>query len=198
MPLPRRSFTIVEMPFGDRLRQELESRRQKNPRYSVRAFALFLSTDNSTLAQILRGTRRVPLSRMRAWARKLRMSAEETAAYIASEHAPDAQTAKRQHQLRHWSAEAMALTSEPAHWQILQLCQAAEFRPDCRWIAGQIGASVDGVNLALSRLLRLRLLEVNTRSEWKDTSGLQRLTAPEFRKLALARLRKESTAWQIQ
>jgi hypothetical protein len=53
----------------------------------------------------------------------------------------------------------MAITSEPAHWRILRLCRTSEFRPDCRWIVGQIGASVDDVNLALSRLLRLGLLE---------------------------------------
>jgi hypothetical protein len=53
----------------------------------------------------------------------------------------------------------MAITSEPAHWRILRLCRTSEFRPDCRWIAGQIGASVDDVNLALSRLLKLGFLE---------------------------------------
>lgn len=185
------------MSFRERLGREFESRRKKNPRYSVRALALFLATDHSTLAQILRGTRRVPISRLRAWARKLGIGAEETAVYIAAEHAPDARTAQRQHQLRHWSAEAGAVTSEAAHWRILRLCRTSEFRPDCRWIAGQIDASVDDVNLALSRLLRLGLLQMNGEGNWKDTTGLPRLTAGEFRKVALARVRKESTAWQI-
>jgi adenosyl cobinamide kinase/adenosyl cobinamide phosphate guanylyltransferase len=185
------------MPFRERLRQELESRRKKNPRYSARALAAFLNADHSTLSQILRGTRRVPVSCLRTWVRKLRIDAEETAAYIAAEHAPDAQTAQRQHQLWHWTAEAMALTSEPVHWRILRLCRAREFRPDCRWIAGQVGAGVDEVNVALSRLLRLGLLQVNAQG-WNDTTGLRRLTAREFRKVALARVRKESTEWQIR
>ena len=182
------------MPFRERLRQEFESRRKKNPRYSMRALALFLETDYSTLAQILQGSRRIPVSRMRAWARKLRIGTEETAVYIAAEHAPDAQTAQRQHQSRHWTAEASALTSEPAHWQILRLSRTREFKADCRWIAGQIGASVDDVNLALSRLLRLGLLQMNGEGNWKDTTGLRRLTPGEFRKVGLARVRKESTA----
>jgi transcriptional regulator with XRE-family HTH domain len=186
------------MLFRERLSREFESRRKKNPRYSMRAFAGFLDVDHSTLAQILRGTRRVPVSRVRAWARKLSASSEETVAYIAAEHAPDVQTAQRQHQLRHWTAEAMALTTEPVHWQILRLCRAAEFTADCRWIAGKIGASVDAVNLALSRLLRLRLLQVNSAGNWKETTGLRQLTARGFRKVALARVRKESTEWQIQ
>src|SRR6202162_4418410 len=101
----------------------------------MRAFAAFLDVDHSTLAQILRGARRAPVRRTRAWARKFSVSTEETAADIAAEHAPDAQTAQRQYQLRHWTAEAMALTTEPVHWQILRLCRAAEFTADCPWIA---------------------------------------------------------------
>jgi hypothetical protein len=186
------------MPFRERLRQELDARRTKNPRYSVRALALFLNTDHSTLVQILRGTRRVPAIHIHAWARKLKISSEETAAYIAAEHAPDALTAQRQQQLRHWTGEATAIVSEPVHWQILRLCRSPEFHADCRWIAGETGVSVDEVNLAVSRLLRLRLLQVNGEESWKDTAGLGRLTEGEFQKVALARVRKESTAWQIQ
>jgi adenosyl cobinamide kinase/adenosyl cobinamide phosphate guanylyltransferase len=185
------------MRFRERLLLEFDSRRSKNPRYSARSWAVFLNTDHSTLSQILRGSRRVPVSCLRAWAKKLKIGAEETAAYIAAEHVPDTQTAQRQHQLRQWTAEAMALTAEPVHWRILQLCSNPEFRPDCRWIAERIAASVDEVNLAVSRLLRLRLIQVS-HAVWKDTTGPRCLTAGEFRKVALARVRKESKEWQIQ
>jgi DNA-binding transcriptional regulator YdaS (Cro superfamily) len=197
-PCTQFAFTMDHMSFRERLRQEFESRRKKNPRYSLRAMAAFLDTDHSTLAQILRGARRVPATRVRGWARKLRISTEEAAAYIAAEHAPDARSAQRQHQLRHWTAEAAALTSEPAHWQILRLCRAPGFQADCRWIASQIGVSVDAVNMALSRLLRLGLLRMDTAGRWKDTTGLPRLTGGDFRRLALARVRKESTEWRTQ
>jgi hypothetical protein len=159
---------------------------------------MFLGADHSTLGQILRGARRVPVAQIRRWAKKLAISPEETAAYMAAEHAPDARTVARQRQLQHWTAEAMAVTSEPAHWHILRLCRAPGFRQDCRWIARQIGATVDQVNVALSRLLRLGLLQVNAQGEWKDTSALARITEREFRKTALARVRKESKEWQTQ
>ena len=87
--------------FAARLEQELEARRQKNPRYSLRAFAAFLETDHSTISQILQGRRRVPAVRIRAWARKLGMDRDEAAAYIAAEQLPDALTAQREQQLRH-------------------------------------------------------------------------------------------------
>jgi hypothetical protein len=59
------------MPFRERLRTEFESRRKNNPRYSMRALALFLDTDHSTLAQILRGIPRAPAHHIRRWAKKL-------------------------------------------------------------------------------------------------------------------------------
>ncbi|HEY6305853.1 MAG TPA: hypothetical protein VI488_05250 [Candidatus Angelobacter sp.] len=47
-------------PFRQRLEQEFKVRREKNARYSLRAFAAPLGTDHSTLSQILRAGRRVP------------------------------------------------------------------------------------------------------------------------------------------
>ncbi len=176
--------------FGERLLREFETRRCKNPRYSLRALAAFLETDHSTLSQILRGSRRVPVSRIRGWARKLGIDQEETTVYIAAEHEPDTRTAERQRQMRQWTAEALAIANQPAHWGILRLCRAPEFRSDSRWIAQQIGVDIDQVNLAFSRLLRLRLLEVRASGEWKDLTGMPHLTERKFRTLALARARE--------
>jgi len=176
--------------FSERLRQEFETRRRKNGRYSLRALAAFLETDHSTLSQILRGSRRVPVRRIRGWARKLGIDQEETTVYIAAEHEPDTRTAGRQHQLRQWTAEALAIANQRAHWEIIRLCRTPEFRADSRWIAQQTGLDIDQVNLAFTRLLRLRLLEVSKSGEWKDLTGIPRLTEPKFRTLALARARE--------
>jgi len=188
LPLP--SSEMQGRFFRERLKREFDSRRRKNPRYSLRALASFLGTDHSTLSQILKGTRRIPVSRIRSWAGKLEVGEEETAVYIAAEHTPDARTAARQHQVRQWTAEAMSVVNEPAHWHIVRLSREAGFRPDCRWLAKEIGVSVDAVNMALSRLLRLRLLEVDKNGDWKDRTGLRDLTEKEFRKLALKQARK--------
>jgi transcriptional regulator with XRE-family HTH domain len=178
--------------FQERLLQEWEMRRRKNSRYSRRAFATFLGTDNSTLSQILRGARRTPISNVRTWARKLGMEAWEAEVYVAAEHTPDLQTLGRHEQLRHWTAEAMAIVSQPVHWHIVRLSRMPEFQPNCRWIAGQIGVGVDDVNLAFTRLLRLRLLEVRTPGQWRDLMGMRKMTEREFRRLALSRIREKA------
>ena len=67
-----------------------------------------------------------------------------------------------------------------------------DFRTDSRWIAHQIGASVDEVNLAVSRLMRLRLIEAGEASKWSERTGLARLTEENFRTLALVRVREQA------
>ena len=61
-------------------------------------------------------------------------------------------------------------------------------------VAAKLGVSTDDVNLALSRLLRLRLLKVSSSGAWSDATGLSTFTEASFRKLALARVREQATA----
>jgi len=178
--------------FRERLEQEFAARRARNPRHSLRAFAAFLGADHSTLGQILRGSRRAPAAQIRAWCKKLGMTQEEAAVYVAAEHVPDDATAQRQHQLRHWTAEALGILTERAHWDIVRLTRTDGFEADSRWIAAQANLSVDQVNIALSRLLRLRLLEIGASGQWSDLTGLPTLTERQFRKLALSRIRQMS------
>jgi len=174
----------------ERLEQEFRRRREKNPRYSLRAFAAFLGGDHSTLSQILRERRRIPTRRLRSWGKKLGMTAEEIGVFVAAEHVPEDSASGRQEQLRHWTAEAMAIVRDRTHWHLLRLSSSPEFRADCRWIAAQIGATVDQVNLAVSRLLRLRLLEIAPKGKWKDLLGSGARSEVEFRKRALIRVRE--------
>lgn len=185
-----------ESPFRKRLEAEFQTRREKNTRYSLRAFAAFLGTDHSTLSQILRKRRRTPSRTLRGWGRKLGLGAEEIAVYIAAEHAADAGSTQRLQQLRHWTAEAMAIISERSHWGILHLLREPGFVPDSRSIALKLGVTVDAVNMAVSRLLRLGLLELN-QDAWKDLTGA-RLSEAEFRKMALQRVKAKAAEDSIR
>ena len=59
--------------FREKLEQEFAARRARNARYSIRAFAASLGAEHSTLAQILRGTRRIPAASIRSWAKAMGM-----------------------------------------------------------------------------------------------------------------------------
>ena len=184
--------------FQQRLEQELRDRRLKNPRYSLRAFASFLETDHSTLSQILRNKRPIPIAQLRQWAKKLSMTSEETAAFIAAEHLPDSATLKRQQQLRHWTAEALAVIGDRSHWEIIRLAGTRGFKASSRAVAIELGAGVDQVNVALSRLLRLGLLEMAPGNKWKPLLGSTCITETEFRKRSLVRIRELAAADGVQ
>ncbi len=181
---------MSEQRFTDLLSQEFQRRRESNTRYSLRAYAAFLEVDHSTLSQMMNGTRKIPASAIRKWAKKLALGKEEVTAYIAAEHVPDAQTSKRHEQLRHWSAEAMSLISEPVHCEMLKLTRLTNFQPNCIWLAQQLGVSVDQVNIALSRLLRLRLLSIDECGSWRELTGLKEITSKSFLRIGLARVRE--------
>jgi transcriptional regulator with XRE-family HTH domain len=180
--------------FREKLEAEFAARRAKNARYSLRAFAAFLGADHSSLAQILRGSRPIPAARIRGWARKLGLAPEEAAVYIAAEHVDSDSGSARAQQLRHWTAEALAVMSEAVHFQILQLTREPGFRPDTRWIAERARVSSDEVNIGLARLLRLGLLEMNSAGEWRDMTALEPLTEQGFRMVALKCVRQAAAA----
>lgn len=174
--------------FRDRLEQEFEARRAVNKRYSLRAFAMLLDVDHATLSQVLRGKRSMPVERIAAWARKLNLSPEEAAVYAAVARIADENARLREEQLRHWAAEMLALLTQPVHREMLRLSRLKGFRTDSRWIAREAGASVDEVNIALSRLLRLGLLEVASAGVWTDKTGLADITPASFRKFVAERI----------
>jgi len=176
--------------FRDRLVREFEQRQATNARYSLRAFATFLQTDHSTLSQILRGTRPIPTDRLRLWGKKLGLTREEISVYVAAQYVPSGQDRDRQEQLRHWTAEALAIVNDPCHCQIVQLTRKKGFRGDSRVLAKQLGVSVDRINIAVARLLRLRLLELGPAGRWKDLLGPGHRSESDFQKAALIRIRE--------
>lgn len=185
---------MSRLDFRDRLRQELARRRRVNPRYSLRAFGEFLSIDHSTLSQILRGQRPLPSEYLRNWAAKLNLGAEETAVYEVNAEEGDFTTFERTLRRRQWIGEAAILMKMPAHWQLLQLLRAPDWRPDMRWVAMRIGVSIDDANDAMSRLLRLRLLRIDADGCWRDVSGLDQLTEQGVTECALQRIRLAMSA----
>jgi transcriptional regulator with XRE-family HTH domain len=184
--------------FQQRLDQELRNRRLRNPRYSLRAFAALLHADHSTLSQILRNRRPIPIPQLRQWAKKLGLTSEEISAFVAAEHLPDPATLKRQQQLRHWTAEALAVMNDRSHWEIIRLARTRGFPANSRALAIELGVSVDQVNVALGRLLRLGLLEMAPRGRWKLLLDLTRATEADFRMRSLIRIRELAAADGVQ
>jgi transcriptional regulator with XRE-family HTH domain len=184
--------------FCSLLLHEWNERRRINPRYSLRAFAIFLGADHSTVSQILRGTRPVPTRQIRSWSKKLGLSREEAAAFVLAEQLPDERSSQRARQLRHWSAEAMQIVSDRTHWEIVRLARRTGFRFNSQHVAEETSSSVDHVNIALSRLLRLGLITMEAPGRVKLAPELARISEAGFRALALATVRKKAAESRVK
>lgn len=70
--------------------------------------------------------------------------------------------------LRQLTADAAEVVADVLHFAILELTHLKQFQADSRWIARVLGRSVDDVNVAIQRLLRLNLMEMKSRGVWVD------------------------------
>jgi transcriptional regulator with XRE-family HTH domain len=151
----RPALTTLSLPAI--LQQELERRTAANPRYSLRALALQLGTDHSTLSQIIRGRRALTPDMVERLAGALGLSPLEAAAISAFHNSPAGSPAR----------DAEALLADPLHFELIQLSRSADFQADNKGIAERLGCSPDAVNIAVTRLLRLGLLRMAAPSRWQ-------------------------------
>ncbi len=155
--------------FREFLQHELARRCADNPQYSLRAFAKSMRIDHSTLSQILRGKRRLTTETIRALSHELGITNADVDSFVAYEQRVGGDDGWERH-VRQLQEEAMEVISQWHHFAILELIRLESFRPDCRWIARVLDITVDEVNMALTRLLHLGLLEMVDQKTWLDLS----------------------------
>jgi uncharacterized protein (TIGR02147 family) len=171
------------------LQAELAGRCSKNPQYSLRAFARYLETDHSTLSQYLRGKRRLTGRAIRKFGARLGLDEEAIERYrVTEEHLARDEDQSIVHQVKELAQDTASLIADWHHYAILELVRLRDFRPDTRWIARVLGITPDEVNVALQRLLRLRLLEMTAPNQWVDRSGDTEASLRGFAQVAIERL----------
>jgi uncharacterized protein (TIGR02147 family) len=180
----------AETSFRLYLQGELGRRCAANRHYSMRAFAKFLNLDHATLSQCLRGKRRLTPRMIVKMGTRLGMAREALDRYIAGEepHQKEHPESIILGEIQQLAQDASSLVSEWHHYAILELTHLQSFRPESRWIARVLGLTCDQVNVAVSRLIRLGLLEMVTRSRWIDKSGDSTLSLSDFAQVSLDRL----------
>jgi plasmid maintenance system antidote protein VapI len=121
-----------------RLTTELTRRLERNPRYSLRAFARSLALHHTTVARLVNGTRRASAPLLHRIGRRLGLS----------------------------DSELVSMQREEVAARVLEAAQLPDFRADCRWIAMKTGVELDDVNRALHLLIHERRLEMRSPSSW--------------------------------
>lgn len=180
-PSPATSFRLL-------LQSELARRCASNVQYSLRAFAMHLDVDHSTLSQILRGKRALTEKTIESLGNHLGLDRATVERYVANERRFATTPASVEGEIVELTRDAVNLVSDWYHWAILELVRLDDFRTDSRWIAQVLGITTDEVNMALSRLLHLGLLEMVDRTRWVDRSGDTTASLEDFSRVAIQRL----------
>ncbi len=173
------------------LQAELARRCSTNPQYSLRSFALQLKIDHSTLSQILRGKRLLSDRVISKLGKRLALDSSTIDAFILQEKLRSAEVRSTQGEIRQLAHDTVSLISNVYHYTILELIRLPEFKPDSRWIARVLNLTVDEVNLAIARLLRLGLLEMVAVDKWVDKSGAHVTTLEDFSHAAIQHLAQQ-------
>ena len=124
------------------LRREYARRTQRNPRYSLRAFARGLGVDHATLSQWFRNVRPMTPRAIETVGWKLGRAPRELRAAF--------------------DAAALDATSR----RILDAVSSGT-RLTTPELARDLGVSIDGINIALQRLLRRGLLQMDACGTWR-------------------------------
>jgi transcriptional regulator with XRE-family HTH domain len=174
--------------FRDALREQLAARCASNPRYSLRAFANYLGVHHSTLSQMLRGKRTVSAAAIEKFGARLGLAPAEIATWVERERQRPPGASSRQRQVTELARDTAEVLDDWRNFAILELTRLEQFQPDSRWIARMLGITVDEVNVAISRLCRLRLLQMASDGRWHDLLGDATLDLDHFSDAAVASL----------
>jgi transcriptional regulator with XRE-family HTH domain len=156
--------------FRSLLLERFQAAGKRNARFSLRAFARQLGVNHSTLSQILRNRRPLSARSVQAIGKRLGLSDEAIGIYSRNTRRKPGCLSKELRGLK-FDLDTFQLLTAWYHQAILELTNVSGFEADSRWISEILGIPSEEVNIALQRLLRLRLLEMSESNRWQDKSG---------------------------
>lgn len=185
--------------YRETLQKELQRRRGRNPRYSVRAFARGLSLSPGALSQILSGKRLPSLALATRISRLLSLSPDQASRFLHSVGEAHRQHSGKRLPLafrtpsdrlfiapKELPLEMFRIISDWHHYAILELTFLPSFRPRAAWMARKLGVRAAEIRAAIDRLLRVGLLEERDGTLFKReatiTTADKHLTTPALRR----------------
>jgi hypothetical protein len=148
------------------LQKQFTDRCQKNPRYSLRAFAGLLGHDASTISQILAGKRAPSKKAMIIICEKLSATPKDLKV-LGIIHANEGSDDFYQ-----LSIDTFSVMADWYHFAILELTYISGFQTDPKWISQQLGISVVEAKAGIERLIRLNLLTAKNSRLYKTNETI--------------------------
>ncbi len=153
----------------DVLQREYNERCSRNPNYSLRAFARFLMLSPSTVSELLQKKRKLSIKLRDKLAKGLGIPEDKIKDFKATDHGNRRATTTSVDDAEFGllSPDTFAVISEWYHFAIRQLMQTQDFQSDPVWIAHRLNITLQEVNQALERMLRLKLIKQNAKGNYE-------------------------------
>ncbi len=151
---------MTQLDVQTLIRSELARRTARNPRYSLRAFAKASGISHTVLSLVMNGKRQLSRKAAIKLADFLALAPEARAALISSRDVAGVPSPIEYQQI---SLDTFAVISDWYHYAILSLLDVPGSRFEAKWIARALAISENEAQLAIDRLLRLGLVEVDVK-----------------------------------
>jgi len=169
----------IDEPFYlHTLREFLASRQRKNSAYSLRAFAKDLEIDSSNLSAVLQNKRALPHKRANYIARKLKLSPQAHALFIAStlRKKMNLDSIQVANDVKNYLLDEkyFKVISEWEYYAFLQLLRLKGFQANYEWIAKRLNISQTRARTVIRHLLDLEFIkEDNQKGYVRATPSLE-------------------------
>lgn len=168
------------------LQNELLRRCGANPRYSLRSFASNLQTNPAILSTILSKKRTLTEAHITKFGAALSLDPSTIQSFV--------QNLKKRHisTYQELTQDVFLSISEWYYDAILEMTGLKSFKPDPKWIAKVLDISINEVNAAVERLIRLELLEIDKNGKLNDSSRSNSNTIDsDFSNIAMRKYQKK-------
>lgn len=148
------------MVMQNLLVRELAERKQKNPLFSLRAFARQLKISPALLSLLINGKKKVTAKVAGHLIDRLNLSSSEALELLDDAFPLKEKLKSPKSELQVLSEEQFNLISDWVHFAILELAELKTNSSNARWIASELGVDLARVLTAVQRLQRLGLLKI--------------------------------------
>ncbi len=168
------------------LQETLVQRTSKNSNYSLRAFAKSLDISSSELSKLLKEKRNISDKMFNKLSANLSLAPNEIEKYRPRKLATNQALQKNDLDYKQLTLDVFQSIADWYHDAILELTRVKAFKPIPKWIASTLGITVNETNIAIERLKRIELLEIEENGTW--TSNDTSIVANEYTAIALKKL----------
>lgn len=153
------------------IKAELTSRQDRNPAYSLRAFARDLSVSHAYVSQVMNGKKRISAHQARWLGETLGMRPAVVEKMVDAALATEKPKLppKETKRFIKASVDKLRATGEWYHLAILDLIELSDFQPSLAWISKRLGITEKTAKAAVRRLERLGLL-IRDSKGWRKGS----------------------------